>query len=203
MLYGFVKLVMKAFLRAFHGFRATGQENVPMDGALIVVANHASMLDAPALGCAFPRQILFMAKAELFRNPFSRALLMAVHAFPVKRGQVDREAYRRSMEILKEGKVLGIFPEGTRSKTGDMQQAHPGAARFALQTGTPVVPAAIVGAHKGHKRLYGKAGRFGVRVAIGKPMWPVRSEDGRVTREEIDDFAQRIMEQIQRLMSVA
>lgn len=178
-------------------------QNLPAEGPVVVVANHASTLDPLALGVACPRAVYFMAKEELFRNPVSAFFLRALHAFPVVRGQADREAYRMSMEVLKNGCVLGIFPEGTRSKTGGLLRAHPGAARFSLQTGSPVVPAAVVGTFPGHRKGVNRFRTPGVRVIFGEPIDPSVFTGGeKATREMTDAFAHEIMGRVEQLMSV-
>lgn len=203
MLYFLAKAVMTVCLSIAFGFRVTGTENVPEAGPVIIVANHAAAMDPIALGCACPRQISFMAKAELFENLMLGAFLRGLHAFPVKRGKVDREAYRQSMDILKAGGVLGMFPEGTRSATGELQNAHPGAAHFAVQTGTPVLPAAIVGTNPEHRKGMKGFREPMVRVVFGEPIWPKDGLRGRSAREATDVLAEEIMQRISELIMIA
>lgn len=200
MFYYVIRALLRVYFHLFYGFSVVGLENVPMAGAIIVVANHAGALDPLALGVACPRPLRFMAKAELFDNPITAAIMRGLRAFPVKRGQVDREAYRASMDILKAGEVLGIFPEGTRSKTGELQRAHPGAARFSLATGAPVVPAAVVGTFPAHRRGISRFRRAKVRVIFGAPIQATSSSRARASREDTDRLAVEIMERIHELM---
>ncbi|MCR4426232.1 MAG: 1-acyl-sn-glycerol-3-phosphate acyltransferase [Firmicutes bacterium] len=201
MLYWFVKLLLTAFFRVFYRFEVRGTEHIPKKGALIVVANHSSALDPLALGAAFPRPIAFMAKSELFRNPILGGLLRALYAFPVRRGLVDRDAYRRSIDILKAGKVLGVFPEGTRSETGELLPPHAGAGRFALQTGTSVLPAALLGTHAAIKKGTTTLKKSRIVVVFGDPIVVRRPDDGRLMREEVDSLSRVLMEKVQELMT--
>jgi 1-acyl-sn-glycerol-3-phosphate acyltransferase len=155
--------------------RARGKENLP-DRGFVLAANHTSNFDPWPLGIPlYPRRMLrFMAKSELF-NPILKPILVRGGAFPVRRGEADIEAIRRAVELVREGEIVVMFPEGTRRKKGlrkrHQPRAHTGAARIALAADAPLVPAAI----KGTDRL----SRLGpLRVAYGTP---VRLDDLRGT----------------------
>lgn len=137
----FARIVLKIVAR----YEIIGLENVPVEGPFIIVANHISWLDPPMLGAMLPRPIRFMAKEELFRNPIVGWVVSHYQAFPVRRGENDRAALRAAMEILRDGGVLGMFPEGTRSRNGKLQAGRPGAALLALRSGAPVLPIGITG----------------------------------------------------------
>jgi 1-acyl-sn-glycerol-3-phosphate acyltransferase len=147
--------------------RARGLENLPA-GGFVLAANHTSNFDPWPLAIPlFPRrQLRFMGKSELF-NPILKPILLGGGAFPVRRGQADVEAIERAVELVREGEIVVMFPEGTRRKKGLRKRrearAHTGAARIAIDAGSPLVPAAI----KGTDRL----SRLGpIRVAYGKPI---------------------------------
>jgi 1-acyl-sn-glycerol-3-phosphate acyltransferase len=155
------------FVKGIFRLRARGIDNLP-EGGFVLAANHTSNFDPWPLGLPlFPRrQLRFMAKSELF-FPVLAQLLRAGGAFPVRRGQADVEAVRRAVELVREGEVVVMFPEGTRRRKGLRKKhearAHSGAARIALAAGAPLVPAAI----KGTDRL----SRLGpLRVAYGRPV---------------------------------
>ena len=120
-------LVFPLFRGLFRG-RISGCQNVPMQGPLVVVANHGSHLDPPLLGHALGRPVAFMAKAELFAVPLLGSLIRALAAYPVKRGASDREAIRTATARLQEGWATGVFLDGTRQADGRVNQPMPGAA---------------------------------------------------------------------------
>jgi 1-acyl-sn-glycerol-3-phosphate acyltransferase len=132
-------------LFALLGLNREGLENLPGSGPVIVVANHISNWDPLILGFALPRPLCYMAKAELFNIPVLKSLLPLVYAFPIKRGAVDRQAIRTALELVKAGKILGIFPEGRRALKGAPIEVKPGAALIALKAGCPILPAACIG----------------------------------------------------------
>jgi 1-acyl-sn-glycerol-3-phosphate acyltransferase len=142
-----------------------GRDNVPRDGGLVLALNHFSWLDPFEFGAASPRTIYYMAKIELHRVPAMGQFIRAFGAFSVRRGESDREAVRLSRELVREGRALGLFVEGTRQKSGVPGEPKPGASMIALQEHVPVVPAAI------HGSQHWKLGRFNpVSVAWGEPL---------------------------------
>jgi 1-acyl-sn-glycerol-3-phosphate acyltransferase len=145
--------------------RVYGSERVPMQGGLVVASNHFSWLDPPALGAASPRTLYYMAKVEAHRVPGLGQLMRSFGAFPVRRGESDRDAVRTMREIVREGNALGMFAEGTRQRSGVPGPVQPGAAMVAVSERVPLVPVAINGSHEW------RLGNFKpVSVAFGEPM---------------------------------
>jgi 1-acyl-sn-glycerol-3-phosphate acyltransferase len=145
--------------------RVYGAERVPLEGGLVVAANHFSWIDPPVLGAATPRTLYFMAKVEAHRVPGLGQLMRSFGAFAVRRGESDRDAVRTMRQIVRDGHALGMFAEGTRQKSGVPGPVQPGAAMVAINEGAPLVPAAIYGSHEW------RLGNFGpVSVAWGEPM---------------------------------
>lgn len=122
-----------------------GRENVPLEGPLIVASNHLSNADPPGIILAMPRYPMFMAKQEMINWPILGPAFRIFGSFPVKRGTADLAAVRMATEVVNEGNMLVMFPEGTRSRTASMKKAHPGTALVALRTGAPVLPVAVTG----------------------------------------------------------
>lgn len=175
-----------------------GRENVPAEGAVIMIANHLSLVDPPLLGSVFPRPVHFMAKEELFHTPVVSWIVKNYLAFPVRRGEADRQALQTTLRYLRNGEVVGIFPEGTRSHDARLHPAHPGAALIAARAGAQVVPVAVTGTHKifAWPRNYL---RPEVKVIIGRPF--VLSADGQATRgEALDKLTTRMMNALAELL---
>jgi 1-acyl-sn-glycerol-3-phosphate acyltransferase len=176
------------FFSALGGLSVVGAENVPESGTVLMVSNHVSYLDPCAIGDASPRRVVFMAKAELFGVKPLAYLLRGVDSFPVRRGESDRNAFKNTLAMLQEGRVVCIFPEGTRGDGETLQDAEAGAAVFGTKTGCAVVPVFVFGT----ETLLGRSGRLkrsSVKVAFGKPF----TLEKRLDRE---DAARILMERI-------
>lgn len=162
--YRFAKWIVRTYVRIAFRLTAAGLEHLPADGAVIVASNHVTGWDPPLLGVVLPRPIHYMAKEELFRNKLLGAVIRALGAFPVKRGATDISSVKQALKLLREGKVFGIFVEGTRSRSGELQEAKGGAAMFAVKTQSPVVPCYIAAGPKGWRRR--------VDIRLGPPLEP-------------------------------
>jgi 1-acyl-sn-glycerol-3-phosphate acyltransferase len=145
--------------------RVYGAERVPRAGGLVVASNHFSWIDPPALGAASPRTLYMMAKVEAHRVPGLGQLMRSFGAFPVRRGESDREAVRMMRQIVREGNALGMFAEGTRQRSGVPGSVQPGAAMVALNEDVPLIPVAIHGSERW------RLGNFApVSIAWGEPI---------------------------------
>ncbi|RME57828.1 MAG: 1-acyl-sn-glycerol-3-phosphate acyltransferase [Caldilineae bacterium] len=152
--------------------RIEGQEHMPRQGGVVVACNHPGGMDVVFLGYASPRQIYYMAKQELFQiHPAFSALIRLAGAFPVRRGERDLAAIQHSLELVRAGKVLGMFPEGTRNRGGPLGRPKPGAVRIAAQAGAPIVPAGVIGVPQFHREWRDLRRRTPVTVRFGPPLY--------------------------------
>lgn len=148
-----------------------GAENIPQSGGCILTCNHTRGPDYIFLGYAAPRQVYYMAKAEIFRvHPWVSKFFLAFGVFPIRRGQGDLGAIEHAVELVKSGRVLGIFPEGTRSKTGELRNGKTGVVRIAMMAGVPVVPGVVINSLEAQQRLGQVWRRPHVTVKFGKPL---------------------------------
>lgn len=170
-----------------------GIENVPSEGGIIVSPVHVSHLDPPAMGCAMERELSFMAKQELFKGLFG-ALIRSLNAFPVRRGEGDTEAIRKSISLLQEGRALLVFPEGTRNDGDQMLPMSAGVAMLAKKTGAKVVPVGIVGTNRSWPKGQKKITKTPITVAFGKPFTYDEVAKGQKNGRELflDELSKRI-----------
>jgi 1-acyl-sn-glycerol-3-phosphate acyltransferase len=178
--------------RILFGFRVTGRERIPGSGAVIVASNHISYCDPPVVGSGVPREVHFLAKEELFRNRLFGLLIKQYNAIPLKRSVGDVGALKKAVGLLRQGKVVLMFPEGTRSLTGRLLKPKPGVGMIAALTSTPVVPAYVRGTNS-----LGRAflRRENLSVAFGEPVIP--SDLGNNTGEERELY-ERLTEEVMR-----
>lgn len=189
-LYWTAHAIVGFLAKALFAMKTEGLENLPASGPAVVACNHVSILDPILVGAAMPRLVHFMAKEELFHIPVLGFLIRKIGSFPVRRGNADRQAIRAGLEVLEAGEVLGIFPEGTRSLDGHLQRAQSGVALLAMKTGTPVIPAAIVGTEKALRKGRAFLRPARVRLLLGPPIHPPAGE---ITKESLAQFSARIM----------
>ncbi len=174
--------------------RVEGAEHLPATGGCVVASNHSMGPDYVVLGYAAPRQIYYMAKVELFHlHPWLSKLLNMVGAFPINRGRNDTEALSVAEELLQRGKVLGMFPEGTRSRTGELRRGKTGAVRLAMKMQTPVVPAAVINGEAIFKQL---GRRPEVIVRFGPPLYPMGDPNHKTIPRDQTDAVMRAIAQL-------
>lgn len=184
-------------------WKVEGRENVPAQGPLLVIANHTHYLDPPLINTCISRRVMFLAKRELITQTRGWRHWCLIHygLIPMRRGGLDREALRRAAEFLMAGGALGLFPEGTRSRSGVLQRAQAGASLVALPNRVPIVPIGITGLAGVRVKPAMLVRRPRVHVRIGKPfMLPFPSSTDRATLTQASDY---MMERIAELLPEA
>jgi 1-acyl-sn-glycerol-3-phosphate acyltransferase len=187
--YTFAKSVVNAIFRPLYRIKAIGAEQFPKEGGVLLCCNHISNFDPIVVGIMIKRDVYYMAKEELFKVPVFGKVVEMCNAFPVKRGMSDREALRKGLKVLKEGHVLGLFPEGTRSKNGELGKGLAGAGFFALKSEAAVVPCAIIGPYKSFRKL---------KMVYGTPIDMTELRKNRASAEEATEL---IMSEIHKLIN--
>lgn len=189
MIYKFAVVVLRVLYKVLFRLEAKGLEHVPKEGGVILASNHISNFDPPTIGILLDRKVHFMAKKELFDVFGVGWLITQLGAFPVKRGGISKESIKNSLNILRSGKVMGIFPEGSRHDHGDGKK---GAASFALRSDAAIVPVAIVGNYK----LFRK-----VKVVYGEPLDLTKYKENPAP-ENVDLLTAELMNKIAELKSM-
>lgn len=165
LIYIVARIVCIFIFKILYRYKITNKNNLPVSSGCVLACNHQSYADPVLVSVGQKRTIYFMAKSELFRNRFFSALIRSLGAFPVHRGgRGDSGAISTAEDLLHNGKVVGIFPEGTRSLNGELLKLHSGAVMLAYQSNVPVVPACIT-AKGGKIRPFCK-----VKVTYGDPL---------------------------------
>lgn len=195
-MYRLLQVFFTVFFKFFFRAEIIGKENLPAEGGVILAANHMSNWDPPFLATFLSRPVSYMAKKELFDVPILRQIIESCYSFPVKRGAADRGAIKAALQALKEGRCIGLFPEGTRSRDGKIHKAEAGVALLAAMGDVPVVPAAILGTD----RIFSLRSFFPkLTVIYGKPMLLDRKHRD---KETLQIFSQKIMEEIGKMVKL-
>lgn len=151
-------------------WRRLGLENMPMEGPALLCSNHQSFIDPPLVGCGLPREIHYLARRTLFRNPVFAAYIRALNAHPVDRDGGGPQGLKAVLDILDQGHPVLVFPEGTRTRDGKIGEAKPGIGLAILKSSAPVLPLRISGAYE----CYGRHLKFPrpgqVTLSVGKPV---------------------------------
>lgn len=194
MFYNIARFICRIILAVLRRWEVHGRDKLPQSGGVLIVSNHASFWDPVIIGCTFQRKVSYMAKEELYKiNPIFTWIIKQLQTFPVKRGQMDLSAVRYSLEHLKTGNMIGLFPEGTRSKSGDLQEARNGAAMLAVKAGVQIQPVGIIGS-KG----WGK-----VVVNVGDPIDMSAYSGVKVSKEVLQEVSDLFMKEIRNLLNEA
>src|SRR3954452_5325184 len=173
--YWIVRAILQPFFHLYFRVTRIGREHLPKDGPCIIAANHRSFLDPFVIGIMLCRPVYFVAKKELFGNRLQAWFLNALGAFPIDRGNADKDAMSTAREILERGDAVVIFPEGTRTRPGALGSPKRGVGRLALETGAAVVPVAVIGTES--IRRGWRIRPHKVRIRVGRPLTFPRVEE--------------------------
>ena len=187
---GIVKGAIYIYCKIVYRFEVIGKENIPKEGSVIICANHKSFLDPPLIEITTGRYTRFLAKEELTKNKFLALLGYVFDAILVKRDSKEVKALKESLQTLKNGDCLALFPEGTRKGLEKGEKVKDGAAFFAVRSGAPVVPCGIKGGTKGDWK---------VTVTYGKPL-DFSEYKGSKDKEVLDKVTEEIMGNILELV---
>lgn len=188
MIYKFITIILYIYYTFIRRAKIVGRENIPNEGPVLIFANHPSIQDIFIIAAYVKRKVHYMAKGELFRNPILAALLKALGAFPISRGKGDVGSIKNVYRLLEEGKIVGIFPEGTRTLKKNPKMNKGGAAMLALHSKAPILPVAV----EWNKTLFSRP-----RLVFGDTyiMLP-EEEDKRIPKEKFVLLTRSIMDDI-------
>lgn len=194
--YNAAKAVLAPLFKTAWRIDAQGAEHVPDDGGAIMASNHLSYLDHFLMPAVVPRPIYFISKAEHFDVPGQAWFFENANVIPLNRGEGDDQALKRAEEVLDEGKLFGIYPEGTRSLDGKLHKGHTGVARLALKVGVPVVPIGMIGTYEALPKGRSVPKFNKVTVRFGEPLafeeFYGQDKDRSITRKVTDEIMMAI-----------
>ncbi|MGD8628796.1 MAG: lysophospholipid acyltransferase family protein [bacterium] len=176
------------------GMVTRGGERVPAKGGVIIASNHISYFDPPVVGCGIPRELHFMAKEELFKNPVFAAIIRSYNAIPLKRSVGDMAALRKAVKLIRQGRAVLMFPEGTRSLSGKLLKAKAGVGMIGVMTSAPIVPVHVEGTNSLSKAFWRKR-RF--MVSCAEPVIPSDYKDENADpKEQYQRVTDEVMKRI-------
>ena len=195
--YWLVCSTVRLGLRIWNRFQIHNPENVPSEGGCIIASNHVSYIDPPAVAVGIKHRVVhFMARDTLFVKPLANWFLTHVAVLPMDRTKGDLGALRKGISLLKSGQVLGLFPEGTRTPTGEIQKAKGGIGFLISKAGVPVVPAYVDGSFQAFPKGASRIKRGRVRVFYGKPIDPAEFAALGSDRDSYERIGELVMARI-------
>jgi 1-acyl-sn-glycerol-3-phosphate acyltransferase len=200
MVYTIIKTIFYILFKIFWKIEITGSDNIPKKGSLIVAPNHVSYLDPVIVGISMKRKVHFIAKKEVFSTVLGNLFFRQLNAFPVDRDKIDMAALKNALNLLQQGEILGIFPEGTRSMNGELKEFKLGIIKIAMKAGAPILPVGIIGVHK----IYPRGKKFPtlfkhkIIVRFGSPISfsTQKTKDKIYQKESLNELSQKIKELI-------
>lgn len=193
MLFQILKVLVGFYYKVFFRLKVTGKENIPQNEPFLLCANHLSLQDPVLLTLVMGRKLRYMAKEELFKNKLLAPVIRSFGAFPVKRGSGDMGIIEASSEIVENGEILMVFPQGTRDKQRKGLKGHTGAARIACRSGVKILPVGITDNY----RLFGR-----LRVHIGSPVDCAPYQGKELSQAEYAGITRSVMERIYDLSGI-
>ncbi len=199
--YQFCRGIYRLYFRLYHRGRILHGERLPMEGGVILAGNHVSFLDPPLFGGSCRREAFYMARDTLFRNPVANWVLRSWNCVPIKREGGDIAAMRTALRLLSEGKAVLMFPEGTRSKDGKLQEARAGIGMIVARSRATIVPIRIFGADKAMPRGTSIPRPVKMAIAFGEPFqypFPANMDElrGEPLKAVYLDIGRQIMQRI-------
>ena len=195
--YRIIRFLIEVFCRIYFRLRVFGSDNIPKTGAFILAPIHRSNVDTPIVSVVTKRRLRFMGKDSLWKIKPIGVILSALGGFPVTRGSADLEALKRCLAVLKLGEPLVMFPEGTRQSGPKIHPLFDGAAYLAIKADVPIVPVGFGGTEgvmpKGSKMILPRR----CSVIVGKPIYPPKSETGRLPRTATTDLTAELIAALQ------
>jgi 1-acyl-sn-glycerol-3-phosphate acyltransferase len=170
LLYSLCQIICHVVTTVMFDLKVTGKHHVPPTGGVLLLPNHQSYLDPVLVGVQLRRPLSFLAKSQLFENPALSWLIRSLNAFPVRLGAGDVGALRETISRLKEGHIMTVFPEGTRTLTGEMGEIQPGFALIVRKTEAPIIPVAIDGSFDAWRPGTAIFKPHRIRVKYGQPL---------------------------------
>ncbi len=199
MLYGISKVLLSVLFRLLFRIQGSGTEKIPREGGVLLACNHVSFLDIPCLGVICPRQVQFVAREDLFEHRLLGFLLKKYQPILIARGRSVLSAIRAVAKALEKEKVVCLFPEGTRSRDGQLKEVQLGIGFLAIKTGAPVVPVYIEGTHNALPRGQHWIRPYPVKVIFGEPIDPTEVAKEFVPKERYRQVAQDVMDSLRKL----
>jgi 1-acyl-sn-glycerol-3-phosphate acyltransferase len=197
--YSITKWVLWPIVWLFFRPKGIGSDSIPEGGAALLACNHVSYLDPLLLGIVTPKRVFFIAREDLFRHWLLGFVLRLSRTIPLDRNGFDHKAIRIAIRYLNQGRVLCLFPEGTRSSDGRVRGGQVGIGFLSVKTNTPVIPAYIHGTHKALPRGQRRIRPYPIRVIYGKPIHPAEISEEISDRERYRRITEGTMRTLKEL----